>query len=377
VNFKVNLAGSIISQVDSCIQTAVEYGVSDIHIEPYEMKVRVRYRLDGHLVEVSEIPVQKKDAIVSRIKVMASLDIAEKRRPQDGRIKIQKVNQSDIDLRISILPVQYGEKVVIRILDRSKLKLDLEALGFEVSELELFRRAIKQPYGLILVTGPTGSGKSTTLYSALNEINTPEKNIITIEDPIEYNLEGINQSQVHEDIGLTFASILRSILRQDPNVVMVGEIRDKETAEIAIRASLTGHLVFSTLHTNDSISAISRLIDMGVAPFLIAASLKLVLAQRLIRTLCKHCKSKQNRNDVYKPVGCDNCNKSGFRGRTSLIEALEIDNQLTQLISSTSSEASLREYIQSTHMPMLKEAGEKKVLAGITTIDEVYRETIM
>jgi type IV pilus assembly protein PilB len=373
---QLDLKGSIISQVDTIIQAAIEYSVSDIHIEPYEKKLRVRYRLDGHLNEVADIPIQQKEAIVSRIKVMASLDIAEKRRPQDGRIKIQKVNQHDIDLRISILPVQFGEKVVIRILDRSKLKLDLEALGFEDRELDVFRRAIIQPFGLILVTGPTGSGKSTTLYSALSQINTPEKNIITIEDPIEYNLVGINQSQVHEDIGLTFASILRSILRQDPNVVMVGEIRDRETAEIAIRASLTGHLVFSTLHTNDSVSAISRLIDMGVAPFLIAASLRLVLAQRLIRTLCNACSKKDEIKGAFLNVGCELCNQSGFKGRTSLIEALEVDIELAQLISNSTGESKIREYVSSTRMPTLKEAGEKKVLAGITTIDEVYRETI-
>lgn len=371
---KIELKGSIISQVDTIIQQAVEYGVSDIHIEPYEKKVRVRYRLDGKLIEVAVIPVQQKDALVSRIKVMASLDIAEKRRPQDGRIKIQKQGQSDIDLRISILPVQFGEKVVIRILDRTNLKLDLDVLGFEERELTLFRKSIKQPYGLILVTGPTGSGKSTTLYSALNEINSPDQNIITIEDPIEYNLEGINQSQVHEEIGLSFAAILRSILRQDPNVVMVGEIRDKETAEIAIRASLTGHLVFSTLHTNDSVSAISRLIDMGVQPFLIAASLKLVLAQRLVRKLCVEC--KQETNSKFVPQGCEVCNHTGFKGRTSIIEALEVDDDLTQMISRSENEGIIREYIRKIGMPTLKEAGEKKVLAGITTIDEVYNETI-
>lgn len=372
----LELKGSIISQVDTCIQKAIEYGVSDIHIEPYEKKLRVRYRLDGQLVEVAEIPIQKKEAIVSRIKVMASLDIAEKRRPQDGRIKIQKISQSDIDLRISILPVQFGEKVVIRILDRSRLKLELDTLGFESKELEIFRKSIVQPFGLILVTGPTGSGKSTTLYSALNEINTTEKNIITIEDPIEYNLEGINQSQVHEDIGLTFASILRSILRQDPNIVMVGEIRDKETAEIAIRASLTGHLVFSTLHTNDSISAISRLIDMGVAPFLIAASLKLVVAQRLVRMLCSNCLKYNEVTYKYSSSGCEHCNQSGYKGRTSLIETLSIKEELSSLITENYKENEFREKALQLGLQDLKKIGNYKIDNGITSFEEVNRETI-
>ena len=372
----LELKGSIISQVDTCIHKAIEYGVSDIHIEPYEKKLRVRYRLDGQLVEVAEIPTKQKESIVSRIKVMASLDIAEKRRPQDGRIKIQKTGQSDIDLRISILPVQFGEKVVIRILDRSRLKLELDTLGFESNELEIFRKSIVQPFGLILVTGPTGSGKSTTLYSALNEINTPEKNIITIEDPIEYNLEGINQSQVHEEIGLTFASILRSILRQDPNVVMVGEIRDKETAEIAIRASLTGHLVFSTLHTNDSISAISRLIDMGVAPFLIAASLQLVVAQRLVRKFCSRCKKFDEIKDKYVTTGCEHCNYSGYKGRTSLVETLNVTEELSLLITEHYKENELREKAIQLGLQDLKRVGNVKIKTGITSSEEVNRETI-
>ena len=307
---------------------------------------------------------------------MASLDIAEKRRPQDGRIKIQKIGQSDIDLRISVLPVQFGEKVVIRILDRSRLKLELDTLGFESNELDMFRKAIVQPFGLILVTGPTGSGKSTTLYSALNEINTSEKNIITIEDPIEYNLEGINQSQVHEEIGLTFASILRSILRQDPNVVMVGEIRDKETAEIAIRASLTGHLVFSTLHTNDSISAISRLIDMGVAPFLIAASLKLVVAQRLVRTLCSTCTKYDKVTNTYNSFGCTICNQTGFKGRTSLIETLNITEDISDLITEDYNEHKLREKAIKLGLQDLKKVGAIKIGKGISSLEEVNRETI-
>lgn len=371
---KINLKGSVVTQVDTLIQNAIDFGVSDIHIEPYEKKVRIRYRLDGKLLEVAEIPIQQKDAIISRVKVMASLDIAEKRRPQDGRIKVLKNGQNDIDLRISILPVQFGEKIVIRILDRSNLKLDLEALGFEERELELFRNAINQPYGLILVTGPTGSGKSTTLYSALNEINSEDKNIITIEDPIEYNLEGINQSQVHEEIGLTFAGILRSILRQDPNVVMVGEIRDKETAEIAIRASLTGHLVFSTLHTNDSVSAISRLIDMGVPSFLIAASLKLIIAQRLVRKLCNKCKIKEDQS--VKAVGCNQCNQTGFKGRTSLFEVLEINNELHHLIGDMYNENRFREEAIKMGLKEIKHAGELKVQNGITTLEEIRQETI-
>jgi len=372
---KINLSGSIIKQVDAIIHSAVDLGISDIHIEPYEKRVRVRYRLDGYLQEVADIPHHQKDAVVSRIKVMASLDIAEKRRPQDGRIKVKRVNESDIDLRISILPVQFGEKVVIRILDRSRLKLELESLGFESEELALFKETIKLPYGLILVTGPTGSGKSTTLYSALSEINTLDKNIITIEDPIEYNVKGINQSQVHEEIDLTFANILRSILRQDPDVIMLGEIRDKETAEIAIRASLTGHLVFSTLHTNDSISAISRLIDMGVPAFLLAASLKLVLSQRLVRTLCTYCKSANSENGV-SPAGCEKCNETGFRGRTSIIEALKVNNEVAEIIGGNYEEVFLRDYASKNGMKLLKDSGMKKVRDGKTTVEEVYKQTL-
>jgi len=372
---KINLSGSIIKQVDAIIHSAIDLGISDIHIEPYEKRVRVRYRLDGYLQEVADIPHHQKDAVVSRIKVMASLDIAEKRRPQDGRIKVKRVNESDIDLRISILPVQFGEKVVIRILDRSRLKLELESLGFESEELALFKETIKLPYGLILVTGPTGSGKSTTLYSALSEINTLDKNIITIEDPIEYNLKGINQSQVHEEIDLTFANILRSILRQDPDVIMVGEIRDRETAEIAIRASLTGHLVFSTLHTNDSISAISRLIDMGVPAFLLAASLKLVLSQRLVRTLCTYCKSANSENGV-SPVGCEKCNETGFRGRTSIIEALKVNSEVAEIIGGNYEEVFLRDYASKNGMKLLKDSGMRKVRDGKTTVEEVYKQTL-
>lgn len=372
---KINLSGSIIKQVDAIIHSAIDLGISDIHIEPYEKRVRIRYRLDGYLQEVADVPHHQKDAVVSRIKVMASLDIAEKRRPQDGRIKVKRVNESDIDLRISILPVQFGEKVVIRILDRSRLKLELESLGFESEELALFKETIKLPYGLILVTGPTGSGKSTTLYSALSEINTLDKNIITIEDPIEYNLKGINQSQVHEEIDLTFANILRSILRQDPDVIMVGEIRDRETAEIAIRASLTGHLVFSTLHTNDSISAISRLIDMGVPAFLLAASLKLVLSQRLVRTLCASCKSANSENGV-SPVGCEKCNETGFRGRTSIIEALKVNSEVAEIIGGNYEEVFLRDYASKNGMKLLKDSGMKKVRDGKTTVEEVYKQTL-
>ncbi|MCG8372305.1 MAG: GspE/PulE family protein, partial [Balneolales bacterium] len=329
--------------------------------------------------------------VVSRIKIMAHLDIAEKRRPQDGRIKISRAGKSDIDLRVSILPTQFGEKVVIRILDKSTLSLNLEALGFEGEVLNKFKRAINNPFGMVLVTGPTGSGKTTSLYAALNELNTVDKNIITIEDPIEYKLEGINQTQVHEEIDLTFANILRSILRQDPNIIMVGEIRDKETAEIAIRSALTGHLVFSTLHTNDASSAISRLVDMGVEPFLVASSVKLVMAQRLVRRICEQCKEEYqpetsilddlglntNNNIFLRGKGCKECNGTGFKGRLALIELIPVTEEISAQILLNKNSSEIREIAIQQGMKTLRDAGILKVKENATTVEEVYRETML
>ena len=388
---ELSLSGSIIKQVDTIIQTAIDRGVSDIHIEPFEKKFRVRYRLDGVLLSVSSLPVQQKDAVVSRVKIMANLDIAEKRRPQDGRIKVRQVNGNDIDLRVSTLPTHFGEKVVMRILDKSHLNLKLEALGFEGKILEEFRKGIHNPYGMILVTGPTGSGKTTSLYAALNELNTEDVNITPIEDPIEYNLEGINQTQVHEEIELTFANVLRSILRQDPNIIMVGEIRDQETAEIAIRSALTGHLVFSTLHTNDAASAVSRLTDMGVEPFLVASSVRLVMAQRLVRKVCDKCKTEYDPDPVMlkelgltetktrfqKGGGCEYCNHTGYKGRTALIELLSFTPTISAQVMKSINAGDLKTLAKKDGMISLREIGVQKIINGVTTVEEIYRETVL
>lgn len=387
----IQLTGSIIKQVESIIQKAIEIGVSDIHIEPFEKSYRLRYRLDGVLQEVAQLPISQKDALVSRVKIMSNLDIAEKRRPQDGRIKVRSKKGSDIDLRVSILPTHYGEKVVMRILDKSHLDLNLEALGFDGEILNNFRKGISNPYGMILVTGPTGSGKTTSLYAALNELNSEEVNITTIEDPIEYNLEGINQTQVHEEIDLTFANVLRSILRQDPNIIMVGEIRDKETAEIAIRSALTGHLVFSTLHTNDAASAVSRLTDMGVEPFLVASSVRLIMAQRLVRKICPDCQVEYTPDpnmtkdlglngeqfSYKKGEGCSTCNRTGYKGRTALIELLVFDEILASRIMENINSGELKEQARKNGMITLREVGIQKIKAGLTTVEEIYRETVL
>ena len=387
----IQLTGSIIKQVEGIIQQAIEYGVSDIHIEPFEKSYRLRYRLDGVLQQVAQIAISQRDALVSRVKIMANLDIAEKRRPQDGRIKVRSKKGIDIDLRVSTLPIQYGEKVVLRILDKSHLNLELKSLGFEGEILSEFRKGIHNPYGMILVTGPTGSGKTTSLYAALNELNTEEVNITTIEDPIEYNLEGINQTQVHEEIDLTFANVLRSILRQDPNIIMVGEIRDKETAEIAIRSALTGHLVFSTLHTNDAASAVSRLTDMGIEPFLVTSSVRLVMAQRLVRKVCEYCKTvydpdqgmlhelglENDKVNFFKGEECEKCNQTGYKGRVALIELLSVDNEIASYIHGNSSIGELKKFAIQKGMVPLREAGIQKVKDGLTTIEEIYRETVL
>jgi type IV pilus assembly protein PilB len=343
--------------------------------------------LDGVLREVLQVAPSHVKPLLSRLKIMADLDIAEKRRPQDGRIRV-KQGESTIDIRVSTLPTDFGEKMVLRILDKSRIELNLQKLGFEERNLKVFRRTIRLPYGMVLVTGPTGSGKTTTLYAALQEINRPELNITTIEDPIEYNLAGINQTHVRPEIGLTFAAALRSILRQDPNVIMVGEIRDSETAEIAIRAALTGHLVFSTLHTNDAPSAITRLVDMGVEPFLVASSVKLILAQRLLRHLCPHCRTPvvaspeqaeelglRGDGHFFRGKGCQACSQLGYRGRTAAVELLPVGNGLGAMISRGASANDLRSQAQAEGMVPLREAALSKAARGETSLDEVIRET--
>lgn len=383
--------GPVVQQVDRIIREAIERRASDIHFEPYEAFFRVRYRLDGVLHQVGELSLLQREAIMSRLKIMAGLDIAEKRRPQDGRIRFQHGDRRTgrtIDLRVSTLPTEFGEKIVLRILDKGHLRLDLEALGFEAGPLTLFRRAIHQPYGIILVSGPTGSGKTTTLYAALNELNTDAVNITTIEDPIEYNLPGINQTHVRSDIGLSFAHALRAFLRQDPNIIMVGEIRDRETAEVAIRAALTGHLVLSTIHTNDAASTITRLVDMGIEPFLVASSLRLALAQRLVRRICPDCKHATTLDpafaeayglepeaSVYSGTGCATCMSTGYRGRTALFEVLPISERMTELITQQSTAYALRQQAMDEGMRTLRTVGIECMERGDTTPEEIVRET--
>jgi type IV pilus assembly protein PilB len=382
----------VIESVYQLITTAVIDKASDIHLEPYESYYRVRYRIDGVLQEIKKAPLHRYAPVVSRIKVMADLDIAEKRRPQDGRIGLTN-GQHTIDLRVSTLPTHFGEKTVMRILDKSTATYKLGELGLTKGELERLKKAIYLPFGIILVTGPTGSGKSTTLYAILQELNTPERNIVTIEDPIEYDLPGINQAHARSDIGFTFASALRTFLRQDPDIMMVGEIRDGETAEMAVRAALTGHLVMSTLHTNDAPSAITRLVDMGVEPFLIAASAKLVLAQRLVRLLCPHCKqqtqykkqsAKQTTLDangslrtdhVYRAKGCPDCRFTGYKGRTALFEILSVDNAMAEKINQRATTDQLRTWLATRGYKTLDEQARTLIRQGRTSIEEALRVT--
>ncbi len=377
----------VIQLVNLIIQDAIRMRASDIHIEPYEKELRLRYRIDGVLHEMKSPPKKFQNAIISRIKIMSDLDIAERRLPQDGRFKIT-VSGRSIDFRVSTCPVVFGEKVVIRILDRGNLTLNLSDLGMDPEVLAGFEREIRAPWGMILVTGPTGSGKSTTLYSALNTINDPRKNIMTIEDPVEYQLHGINQVQVHPDIGLTFAEGLRSFLRQDPDIIMVGEIRDKETAEIAVKAALTGHLVLSTLHTNDAPSTINRLTNMGVEAFLVTASVNLIVAQRLVRRICENCKQ------TYEPpvellhslgleegtvfargAGCERCLNSGYKGRVALYELLHLSDAMRDKIIEGISTTQLKRMAIEEGMITLRRAGLIKVSQGVTTIDEVLGVT--
>ncbi len=380
----------VIRLVNQMLSRAVEQRASDIHVEPYENELRVRYRIDGVLHDVDSPPRNLAAAVISRIKLMAKLNIAERRLPQDGRIKARLVGR-EIDLRVSSLPTLYGESVVLRILDRSSISVDLESLGMPADTLSDFSEMISQPYGLLLVTGPTGSGKTTTLYGALDKINSPEKKIITIEDPVEYQLRGVNQIHVRAQIGLTFASGLRSIVRQDPDVIMVGEIRDAETAEIAIQAALTGHLVFSTLHTNDAAGAVSRLLDMGVEDYLLASSLLGVLAQRLVRNLCENCKSPvaigpelvrelgaeghEAELQVCENVGCRECASTGYRGRRGIYELLDIDDEVRKMVLARAPADQIRAKAVEHGMRTLRDDGWKKVAAGESTVAEVLRVT--
>jgi type IV pilus assembly protein PilB len=381
----------VVKFVNGVISEAVRRGASDIHIEPYERTLRVRFRIDGTLYEMMSPPHKLRAAFTSRIKIMADLDIAERRVPQDGRIKI-RLGGKQIDIRVSTLPTIYGEKIVMRILDKSNLSLDLPKLGFEPGAFEAFMRAISMPYGMVLVTGPTGSGKTTTLYSALSKVNTPEVNIMTAEDPVEYNLDGINQVNVNDAIDLTFAAALRSFLRQDPNIIMVGEMRDKETCSIAVKAALTGHLVFSTLHTNDAPSTLTRLIDMGIEPFLVASSTNLIMAQRLIRRCCPKCKEPVTLTDevfrelqldpksaegadFYRGHGCYDCNNTGYRGRQGVYEVMPISATLREMILSRASTRDIKQQAVQEGMLTLRMDGLEKLKRGMTSPEEILKET--
>jgi type IV pilus assembly protein PilB len=386
----------VIKLVNVILMSAIQKGASDIHIEPYEKELRVRYRIDGILYNIMQPPMKFRDAITSRIKIMSKLDIAEKRLPQDGRIKIRFQDNGemrDIDFRVSCLPTLFGEKIVLRLLDKNKLMLDMTKLGFEKESLTKFEVAIEKPWGMVLVTGPTGSGKTNTLYSSIARINTPTTNIMTAEDPVEFNLMGVNQVQVRENIGLNFAAALRSFLRQDPNIILVGEIRDFETAEIAVKAALTGHLVLSTLHTNDAPSTVNRLMNMGIEPFLVASSLNLICAQRLVRRICKNCTEPDptpppalmqagfNAEDAKTVVpnrgrGCEKCNNTGYKGRVGLYEVMEVTEEIRELILVGASALELRRKAVDEGMITLRSSGLRKVKEGVTTIEEIVRETV-
>ncbi len=386
----------VIRLVNLMMMSAIQKAASDIHIEPYEKEFRVRFRIDGILYNVMAPPMKFRDAITSRIKIMAKLDIAEKRLPQDGRIKIRFAVDGatkEIDFRVSCLPTLFGEKIVLRLLDKDKLMLDMTKLGFEMESLAKLEVAIAKPWGMVLVTGPTGSGKTNTLYSSISKVNTAETNIMTAEDPVEFNLVGVNQVQVRENIGLNFAAALRSFLRQDPNIILVGEIRDFETAEIAVKAALTGHLVLSTLHTNDAPSTINRLMNMGIEPFLVASSVNLICAQRLVRRVCAQCKedhptppqalveagfTPEEAQQVVpkRGTGCEVCNQTGYKGRVGLYEVMEISDELRELILVGASGLELKRKAVEEGMITLRRSGLRKVMEGVTTIEEVARETV-
>ncbi|MCI0655976.1 MAG: type IV-A pilus assembly ATPase PilB [Acidobacteria bacterium] len=387
----------VVRLVNLILTDSIKRGASDIHVEPYEKDFRVRFRIDGVLYEIMNPPMKLKDAITSRLKIMAKLDISEKRLPQDGRIKIKiklQGKNKEMDYRVSVLPTLFGEKIVLRLLDKENLMLDMTRLGFEQDSLTKFEKAIFKPYGMVLVTGPTGSGKTNTLYSSISRVNTPETNIITAEDPVEFNLHGINQVQMKEQIGLNFAAALRSFLRQDPNIILVGEIRDFETAEIAVKAALTGHLVLSTLHTNDAPSTINRLMNMGIEPYLVATSVHLICAQRLVRRLCKDCKEEIQmpqqalldigyaaadapRVKLYKGRGCTVCNNTGYKGRVGLYEVMEITDELREMILCGASSLELKNKALEQGMISLRQSGLRKIRDGLTTVEEVVRETVL
>jgi type IV pilus assembly protein PilB len=381
----------VVKLVNLILTDAIKKIASDIHIEPYEKEFRVRYRIDGVLYEVMKPPMKLKNAITSRVKIMSELDIAERRLPQDGRIKLKLGRGKEMDYRVSVLPTLFGEKTVLRLLDKSNLQLDMTKLGFESEQLEGFKNSIYQPYGMVLVTGPTGSGKTTTLYSALSELNKTSENISTAEDPVEFNLTGINQVQMHEDIGLNFASALRSFLRQDPDIIMVGEIRDFETAEIGVKAALTGHMVLSTLHTNDAPSTVNRLLNMGIEPFLVASSVNCIVAQRLARQICPECRepdaetrvddlvragmeeSKAKDVTPYRGRGCRNCSETGFKGRIALYEVMPIGEELKEFVLNGASAAELKREAIRLGMVTLRQSALHKLAESITTMSEVFR----
>jgi len=381
----------VVKLVNLILTDAIKKIASDIHVEPYEREFRVRYRIDGVLYEVMKPPMKLKNAITSRIKIMSELDIAERRLPQDGRIKLKLGRGKEMDYRVSVLPTLFGEKTVLRLLDKSNLQLDMTKLGFEAEQLEDFKNSIYQPYGMVLVTGPTGSGKTTTLYSALSELNKTSENISTAEDPVEFNLTGINQVQMHEDIGLSFASALRSFLRQDPDIIMVGEIRDFETAEIGVKAALTGHMVLSTLHTNDAPSTVNRLLNMGIEPFLVSSSVNCIVAQRLARRICEECRepdaetrvddlvragmeeSKAKDITPYRGRGCRTCSETGFKGRVALYEVMPIGEELKEFVLNGASAAELKREAIRLGMVTLRQSALHKLAEGITTMSEVFR----
>ena len=382
----------VIKLVNMVLVDAIRKGASDLHWEPYEKHFRIRFRIDGVLHEMLSPPKRLEPAIISRLKIMSSLDISERRVPQDGRIKL-RFGAREIDFRVSILPTIFGEKAVLRILDKDSLQLDLTKLGFDAWSYEKFNQAIHQPYGMVLITGPTGSGKTTTLYSAISTINSPEHNIMTAEDPVEYNLKGVNQVQVNEGVGRSFAAVLRSFLRQDPDVILVGETRDLETAQIAIRAALTGHLVFTTLHTNDCPSTVARLFDMGIPPFLLSSALLLILAQRLGRRICKECRQPMQGTEedlvpyghrpqgltnvtFYRGKGCATCNFTGMKGRVAIYEVMPVTEALRDMILKNAATADIREQAQRDGMKTLRESGLMKVIEGTTTVEEILRVTL-
>lgn len=385
---ELNQDAPIIQFINTVLENAIIYKASDVHIEPEDAEIRVRYRVDGFLEEILRSDIQILEPVVSIVKIMSNMNISEKRVPQDGRF-LYRASGKYVDMRVSVVPTIYGEKIVIRLLNKDDALLDLSRLGFNEREKEIIQRTIRKPYGIVLMCGPTGSGKTTTLYSFIKEVNDVKKNIVTIEDPVEYNLDGVNQMQVNNKIGFTFADGLRSILRQDPDIVLVGEIRDQETAEISIRAALTGHLVFSTIHTNNAVSTISRLKDMDIQPYLLASTLAGVISQRLVRKVCPVCAKKEQASahekkilgiteDVMlkKPVGCPSCNMKGYKGRIAVFEVLELDDEIKRLIVEDASDLEIEKYATKSGMESLKESCISKVLAGETTVEELMRTTL-